>query len=366
MSTVNQIKNKKVDYQILNTVPQISTEEDHGKLSAVIFSDDSTAIYVGDTPIASGYGFKNEATKKAVEELISNENIKKLLSSDLNINDDVVPIPDQGETVLEDSSITLRNNDTISIENGVLKSKSWLNIIDIKVGYKIDDETNYIYNQKCVDVSMLKNVIIDSLKFSFTISFDMISLKYAFIFDDTIYDDSKLPAAQTMNNLSLDGNIFDGKVHSMSLENLNISLNKDITKLNSEIPINIYFCDADKKYQTKINIGTLIFKYPIFTSFGEDFIISDYDFSNQDNLYDIEKGCNVNISTENENCKHYILVPIQLSNPVFILRKSNIGCEFNIKVSNYNLNNSDHNLQGIYNVYESPQEYNTSIDWIVK
>lgn len=373
MSTVNEIKNKKVDYQVVTSATDIiiSAEEDHGKLSVVVDENNNkdNAIYVGDTHLASGYGFDNIETKRSVEELIANENIRKLLSSDLNINTDTVPSSDNSESgaLVNSDPITIKNDDIIYIEDGVLKSTSWLNITDIVIGYKVDGgEVRSITPKDNVDISMLSTVVIDSVRFSFTISFDYISIRYGFIFDNSIYDDTLLPTFQSMNPLTIDGSHFDGKTHSMTLSNLNITVPKDINNIELFVPLNMYFCDEDKKYQTKINIGTINFKYPIFKSSGNTFDISDIDFSASEDLYTEDRGCIINVGSTGEDSKHYIVVPHLLNNPSFVLKSSDIGCTFTKISNNYNINNSDPNLNGYYDVYESPREYNTIITWIVK
>jgi hypothetical protein len=156
MSTVSDIKNKKVDYQVIDSSNNINIieEEDHGKLSIIIPGDDNNSIYIGDTHIASGYGFENIETKRSVEELLANENIKKLLSSDLAINDEIDDTPTD-EIEIEDSSIYY-DNDLIKFESGKLGGETWIRLYNIKLGYRINNEsTQWLYDGNSTDISIL-------------------------------------------------------------------------------------------------------------------------------------------------------------------------------------------------------------------
>ena len=366
MSTINEIKDKKVNYQVIKSVNDlnIKTDEDHGKLSAIVSDDNKNAIYVGDTHIASGYGLKSSSTVAEVEKLLSNENIRKLLNTNTIINPDVTPdVPDGNQNILPDTVLYIKNDDTIYVEEGELKSTSWLNITDIVVGYKVNDST--IKNFKkgdTIEFSMTDNIIIDSIRFSFTIKFDSINLGYKLIFDD-----SESVEFQNLNPLVFDGSMLDGKTHSITLSNLNLFINKDLNKIVSEVPVKIYFKDDESKYQTLINIGKIIFKYKIFSTYGENnFDISSIDFNSENVLYDIVNGAIVQIGSNDNNYKHYIMVPSIIKEPSFILKSSNIGCNFNKYIGNYNLNDYDLSLVGNYDIYESIQKYNTIVIWIVK
>lgn len=355
-----EIKGKLVDYQVVDSPNNINTEN-LGQINVVVTDDDNNSLYVGDTHIASGYGLRNEYTKNAVEELIANPNIKKLIEGNLIVNPEQNQNESEEGTTLEDSSIYY-HNDKLMITNGILLGEHWIDIKDAYVG--IEKELGGVTTSEVIkfndiyEVSMLAKVTIKYINLKYTALFSTVSPYYKVFFDDTQdFNRSQLTAFEIT---------CDGKEHGLTIP-VDIEVVKDLNSIISLVPVKIFLTDYDKTYITNLKICDIKFKYPIFCDSGESFNINNYTFDfTTDNLYD-ENGVELTTGETNNIRKHYFIVPYILSNPQFILKSSNISCKFINILSSYNLYDVDVNYNGIlYKVYESPKYYTSNLTWIIK
>ena len=261
ISTVDDIRNKKVDYNILSSKSStaINVEEDHGKLNIVIDENDGdTSLYVGSKHIASGYGFDTPEVKQSVEELIANPNIQNLLSKSIETNEEEEEPTEETKYVA--SSVSLKDF-TISIDTtGTLQAESFIDVYNVEItlsdGNKLYEGDNE-YRFSMIDSPLYINTI----DFDYNVNTSrVISYKLDFTLDGAS-NDMTLNDGTQLNDLAK-----DGKNHHYKITGLNIELTKDRVKLNDIYPINIIFTDADtagitnKMYMFK-RICKVVFAY---------------------------------------------------------------------------------------------------------
>jgi len=355
-----EIKGKLVDYQVVDSINNANTENS-GQINVVVTDDDNNSLYIGNTHIASGYGLKTLETKHAVEKLLKNDNIKKLLEGNLIVNPEQQETPTEEISELQDSSIYF-HNDKIMINNGVLLGEHWIDISDISI--RIEKDLNGIITNETIksndifETSMLSKITIKYIIIEYSALFSAVSPYYKIFFDDSVdFNMSQLEPFEM---------VCDGKKHSINIP-VNIEVIKDLNYPTYKVPVKIFLCDRDKTYITNLKICDIKFKYPIFSDYGELFDINNYTFDfNTDILYD-ENGTEITTGETNNIRKHYFIVPYVLEDPKFILKSSDIRCNFNNILSSYNLYEKEVEYNGIlYKVYESPKYYTSNLTWIIK
>jgi hypothetical protein len=372
MSTRNDIQNKKVDFKVREDANIIiSNDEDHGIINAVIYepeSGNSNALYVGNTPIASGYGFDNIATKQAVEELISNPKLQDLLKNTIDDGTEEEPVE---EGTYKESFVDV-NNIMIGINSeGELVAESFIDVYNIEITLDKLDESNHniiLRESNVYEFSTLEDINIIRIDFDYNIkSSSLITYKLNFTLDGPSKDMSLISTsdetnAKTAGSLELNG---DGKNHHYILDTLSIPFIKNSNKLINEFPINIIFTNAENqglqnpKYLFK-NICKVKIIYPIFISSANTFNRS---FSNA--LYDNLHGTELTVTQITGENDHYdyVYVPHILSENGFsiIFKKSNIACDFLLDQSLIRVN-----TEYYYDKYKSLYPYTGDTTWIIK
>lgn len=387
----DKIKGKLVDYQVVDSVNNIDNEN-QGQINVIVKDNDDNGIYVGDNHIASGYGFKSESQRVAIEELFSNENFKKLLngtlfnnqqnqSSDKEENNDEETDENVYETLLDNlhtgSEINF-HGDILSLYNGILYGKHWIDIIKDNIEINITeilngDSTSYtLHLNDIFETSMFSNIYIDKLSIKYSVLDPSISLYYKLYYEYTDSFDS--PEFNRSNLIQIENINTFGEIRNLTLTLRDDTYFRKIKKETSSIisitPVYLYITDYNQTHYTSIKLFDIKYKYPIYeASSSEVFNVNEYNFLNTNNykLYE-ENGCEININTDaNEPSKNYFIVPTVLKNPQFIFKNSNINCNFKFK-ENYSLSNKglgdEYNV--VYKVYESPKKYSSDMTWIVK
>lgn len=382
-SKPTNIKGKEVDFKVVNSSNDLN-DNDHGRLGIVIRDNDYNSVYVGNTHIASGYGFDSLSKKESVEDLIANENIQKVARGEFNPGNNQQPSEGSEveiETTIEDSFIYY-NGEKIKIEDGKLGKElykpnhTWIEISNVKIKAHIESKVSI----KSYDV------VLNSLDYKECSIFDEITIKeveFDYIINSGIGVGTINEIYYTIHENEVDKNykyqinaltkiLESGDYDYNAKGNIKIEdVNKTITNNSDLKTINLYFSDLNRNNIIYIPICNFKFTYPIFgaSSDDESFIsifsnplTYDSDFfeygvePNENNEYLIKVGNN------NNHVFHYILIPNKYSedNISIILKSSNIGCDFESK----EIYSIDNNIY--YKIYKSPRSYKGQLYWVVK
>ena len=357
MSRVNEIKEKKVDFYVYpnaaNVLSSVDDDDDHGKLNIVVDENSNeNSLYVGDTHIASGWGFNNLSTVKELEEFISSENIKKLASNDFTINQYITYESSYQTTVTPSPSIqntsTYFHNEEIAIKDGSLSGKTNLRISDASIIFtngqtiKLGDVLEVVFDESTLTI---KNLQLKYDMLDFNISESSTPIKYSIYQNDI----------KTVANSTFDV-ILSGKT-----ETVNLKLSNEASKINK------IYTDKENKidYYIEVNniktkLFTVIYRYKIYISSTEP--LQDVE-PNINTVYYEAKDNELSINYTDDNGRFtYVILPGQIfptSDISVILKKSSIATPFTLY--------STMTISGItYNIYKSRQKYNHGRTWIIK
>ena len=363
MSKVNDIKSKKVDFYVYDNVASvinsISDEEDHGKMNIVIDDSDNNdnALYIGDTHIASGYGFENISTLNEVKEFISSEAAQKLINNDFelvqNITYNVTNESNSTSTNITDSSTRVHFTE-ILMNNGSISSKSAIDIYTTS--------TIMLSNGLEVPIGATYNSYVDSddvnisyIKLNYDISY--IEATKRLPYNILVKTNSNNASIKYSGELSLEA---DGHEHTIFItpDNTYKTLVKENSLIENTVNYYIDFSDSELNIESiKIRLFTIIYRYKIYASTTDD---ESSLFTA--NVYIPEKENLLYINT-NSSIYNYIWLPEKLttaSKYSIIFKDSNIGVSFTCDGTSTQYNNVN------YRIYKSPQQYNTNTTWIVK
>ena len=365
MSTVNEIRQKKVDFYIYSNINDVlnsvNTEQDHGKLNVVVDDNnvDNNALYVGDTHIASGWGFSTISTLREVEELISNENIQKVIADDFSIIQNITynitadTTSTGGGSAISEVPLYINGN-KIYVENGLLKGESFINI----------------YNTSTINGFYLGEIINHNIENEFTIH--NISLDY-----DILDTNNTL-----FYNIKYKKNTDE--VFTPVLDSQTVTVEADGIK-HTRLPLNL---------NQTVDINSIINENGSLGKYTLDFFIEFFNNDDENPKTCMFKLCTVNINkcnvyiTANENERGtnkkelekdktaelsitlgsdsyvYVWLPTTFTNdttyPV-IYKKSDIAGLF----SNSGLGTKVYD-NITYKIYKSPQQYIGGTTWLIK
>jgi len=381
MGRVQDIKGKIVDYQVTDSANNlnIGTDEELGKLTAVIRESETepNSLYVGDVHIASGYGFDNLETLAAVENLLKDKRLRDILDGNTNVEPQESTTPDVTPTIPENLTVNVGgthvHNDYVSVSNGEFKIDTWLTVSDIKMGIIVNSITPVeIKNGETYVASMLDDIKIKSISFKYDLKKQaggMYDVHYRFEFGNN-YSISMANSQSISLNAS-------GQTKQVSITNINEPIVQDTTAWNTET--NITLIVGDEENTSIINLGKIIFKYPVFATTTQSLgSISGYN-DKRVSLYTVGEGAKVEIPAASEDSFNYIWIPSVIATSIydriqFIFSESNIGCYFNpangtssIIIKN-EFTGMGTSQQILYNMYRSPKQYKAGkkMIWLVK
>lgn len=381
MGRVQDIKGKIVDYQVTDSANNlnIGTDEELGKLTAVIRESETepNSLYVGDVHIASGYGFDNLETLAAVENLLKDKRLRDILDGNTDTEPQESTTPDVTPTIPENFTVNVGgthvHNDYISVSSGEFKIDTWLTVSDIKMGITVNTLTAVeIKDGGTYVASMLDDIKIKSISFNYDLKKQeggMYDVHYRFEFGNNY-----LLSITNTPTISLNAS---GQKKSIAITNINESIVQDITEWNTEK--NVTLIIGDEGNTSIINLGKIIFKYPVFGTTG----ISLNDIHNYDDsrvaLYTIGEGAKVELPPSTNDTFNYIWIPSVIATSSydkiqFIFNESNIGCYFNPAngtssiIVNRIFTPTGTSQQILYNMCRSPKQYKAGkkMIWLVK
>ena len=360
MSKLNEIKNKNVDFYVYGDSDSVKNSviesADHGKINIVVDDSEETnnALYVGNSHIASGYGFEKLSDLKAIEEFLGSENIKKLVENDFQIVQNITYqiTNEAGDPVTTESSYMYLHGDKIVISNDGLKGKSKIEIYDELSYIKLSDDENVEikFGESCDKI----------------LNDDTISISEIMLFYDIVDSENPQKTLQysiyANDELKYSGEIeltADGKQNSISIpiDDSFKTIDKNDSEIENVINYCIMFTDEDAEVRPVLyKMFTVVYRYRIFASISTDEPSSSCDFyKDKDNTIEI-----TNTSTEPNY--RYIWLPESIvteqTYPI-IFKKSNIAAEFQFEIV------QTYDSIG-YRLYKSPQRYDTNTSWIVK
>lgn len=355
---------KKVDFYVYDNpssaINSIDKDEDYGKLNVIENEDtpELNSLYLGDKHIASGYGFDDKSTKKAVVELLANPNIKQLLANTLVTDDE--PEEEQEIEVVYPSSSIYVNNTEISFTGGQLHAESFINVYNIEL--KLNDD-NILREGNVYQYDMIEDAKkIINIDFDYDVKSSNPRLYYMIDFER-----DGASADMTLTGEDISELNSDGKRHHCSL-NVDIDLPKDTGKLIYEFPINIIFTNLET--YTFIKICKVKYAYSVYVSSVEN--ITDISTDGNDKryaLYDDLHGAEVTLPN-GEQTYNYIFVPTLLTTNGFsiIYKKSSVACPFRLKAESlrYDSIKSGATSDIYYDKYCSPWQYEGEMTWIIK
>lgn len=357
MSRVNEIKEKKVDFYVYpnaaNVLSSVVDDEDHGKLNIVVDENSNeNSLYIGDTHIASGWGFNNLSTVKELEEFISSENVKKLVSNDFTINQYITYEASAQPTVTPSANIqntsTYFHNEEIVVKDGSLSGKTNLRISDASIIFttgqniKMGDVVELVFDESTLTI---RNLQLKYDMLDFNVSEGSAPVNYSIYQNET-----KIGASSTFNAT------LSGKT-----ETVNLTLTDEASKINK-----IYTGKENKiDYYIEVNniktkLFSVIYRYKIYISSTEPTQGVEPSINN---VYYEAKDNELSINyTDNNGRFTYVILPgllFSMSDISVILKKSSIAAPFTFYRTM--------TISGItYNIYKSRQKYNHGRTWIIK
>lgn len=368
MSNKTDIQNKLVDFNVVTSPTQIAISEpkDHGKLTVVIPGDDKNAIYVGDSHIASGYGFDAPSTKYDIIDLLQNPNVQSLIRGEYTVNPDTGGNQNQGgdqTVVIPNSSVTF-NNATLSFGNGVLSASTWITVSNVEIVLSNGDRL-YVDNE--YEYSMLSNPLrITRINFYYDIKSEANTTILKYFVDFSLKELS--------NGITLSGGtdytFTSTGVKTYASITTNITLPRESNQLTYEHPVNLIINDGTRT--TFIHICTIKYKYPVFATAEPS--LSNIDINDTSDLrigyYDEIHGVDLTIPNATDEAYNYIWVPSILSDKKFaiIYKPSSVGCNFKLDGRAIRI---EEVLSGVsrnesYDRYKSPWAYFGEMIWTIK